>query len=111
MADRIALLLDGRLEQAGPARDFYTCPASARVARFFGWAELKPGVFFRPELARLHSSAAVNVEGTVEAVVDLGTRVKHTIRLDTGCRCEVEDRTACEPGLRVKVGIASLVSV
>jgi len=37
MADRIGLLLDGRLEQFSPPREFYTAPATPAAARFFGW--------------------------------------------------------------------------
>jgi ABC-type sugar transport system ATPase subunit len=37
MADRIALLMQGKLEQTGVPRDFYLAPATARVAQFFGW--------------------------------------------------------------------------
>jgi ABC-type Fe3+/spermidine/putrescine transport system ATPase subunit len=37
MADRIALLLDGRLLQVDRPRRFYEAPVSPEVARFFGW--------------------------------------------------------------------------
>ncbi|MCI0392643.1 MAG: ABC transporter ATP-binding protein [Acidobacteria bacterium] len=37
IADRIAFLLAGRLEQIGQPRDFFTSPRTAEVARFFGW--------------------------------------------------------------------------
>ena len=37
MADQVVLMLEGRVAQSGPARDFYTRPASEAVARFFGW--------------------------------------------------------------------------
>jgi ABC-type Fe3+/spermidine/putrescine transport system ATPase subunit len=36
LADRIALMLAGRIHQDGLARDFYEKPASEAVARFFG---------------------------------------------------------------------------
>ena len=36
LADRIALMLAGRIHQDGLARDFYEQPASEAVARFFG---------------------------------------------------------------------------
>ena len=44
LADTVALLLDGRLQQVGTPRDFYERPASLRVARFFGIANTLPGV-------------------------------------------------------------------
>src|SRR5262249_50885739 len=37
VADRIALLLDGRIEQSGEPRELLLEPSSARAARFFGW--------------------------------------------------------------------------
>ncbi len=36
IADRVALLLDGRIRQVGSPRDFYESPADEQVARFFG---------------------------------------------------------------------------
>jgi putative spermidine/putrescine transport system ATP-binding protein len=42
-ADRIALLLDGRLHQHGSLRDLFERPASARAAGYFGGATLIPG--------------------------------------------------------------------
>jgi ABC-type Fe3+/spermidine/putrescine transport system ATPase subunit len=43
LADRIALMLDGRIQQDGQARDFYEQPATQRVARFFGTQNYVPG--------------------------------------------------------------------
>ena len=42
MAKRIALVMDGRLLQAGAAADFYQRPASAAVAKFFGAHNIYP---------------------------------------------------------------------
>jgi ABC-type Fe3+/spermidine/putrescine transport system ATPase subunit len=42
VADRIVLLLDGRVEQAGPPAELYSQPATAAAARFFGWQLLGP---------------------------------------------------------------------
>jgi ABC-type Fe3+/spermidine/putrescine transport system ATPase subunit len=43
LADRVALLLDGELQQVGEPRMFYEQPASAAVARFFGAVNFLPG--------------------------------------------------------------------
>ncbi|MCI0394547.1 MAG: ABC transporter ATP-binding protein [Chloroflexi bacterium] len=44
VADRIALLIGGRLRQVGRPRSFYERPADAEVARFFGGVNFLPGV-------------------------------------------------------------------
>jgi ABC-type Fe3+/spermidine/putrescine transport system ATPase subunit len=44
LADRVALMLDGRLEQLGTPRELYESPASLAVARFFGTANAFDGV-------------------------------------------------------------------
>ena len=43
LADRVALMLDGRVEQEGRPREFYERPATVRAARFFGTENLLPG--------------------------------------------------------------------
>lgn len=42
IADRVALLMDGKIAQCGEPRLFYEQPANAKVARFFGGANLFP---------------------------------------------------------------------
>ncbi|MCU0491874.1 MAG: ABC transporter ATP-binding protein [Chloroflexaceae bacterium] len=42
LADRVALLIGGRLQQHGPPEDFYQRPANLAVARFFGAQNLLP---------------------------------------------------------------------
>ena len=44
VADRIALIFDGRLHQIGRPRDFYEGPVNEQVARFFGGVNFLPGV-------------------------------------------------------------------
>ncbi len=44
IADRIALLFEGRLHQIGQPRDFYEQPVNEQVARFFGGVNFLPGV-------------------------------------------------------------------
>ena len=43
LSDRVALLLDGRVEQVGQPQDLYDRPATLRVARFLGTANLLRG--------------------------------------------------------------------
>jgi ABC-type Fe3+/spermidine/putrescine transport system ATPase subunit len=44
LADRIALMFDGKVEQEDEPRNFYERPQTLRVARFFGTLNLVPGV-------------------------------------------------------------------
>ena len=43
LADRIALLLDGKIAQHGPPEEFYRRPATQQIARFFGGVNFLPG--------------------------------------------------------------------
>jgi iron(III) transport system ATP-binding protein len=43
VADRVAVMLDGRIAQVGTPDEVYTRPATERVARFLGEAVLLPG--------------------------------------------------------------------
>jgi len=43
ISDRIALLVDGRIEQYTTPEEFYTAPESVKVARFFGTSNLLEG--------------------------------------------------------------------
>ncbi|MGQ0662883.1 MAG: ABC transporter ATP-binding protein [Pseudomonadota bacterium] len=50
MADRVAMMRAGRLEQVGAPRDLYDRPASRAVAAFVGHANLWPGVVAGPTM-------------------------------------------------------------
>jgi len=67
VADRIALMLDGTVAQAGAVRDFFERPASPGVARFFGWQTLDGQRWCRPEHVRLLSSGE---DGELARIVD-----------------------------------------
>ncbi|HMV87959.1 MAG TPA: ABC transporter ATP-binding protein [Blastocatellia bacterium] len=103
VADRVALLLDGRIEQAGAPRDLLLEPASAAAAKFFGW-KLLPGegqsvAAFRPESARLCvcDGTAGALTGKLEALLDLGVRRQWRVRLAGGELLEAEQLSApCE---------------
>lgn len=97
MASQVALVLDGRVAQCGPPRDFYTAPVSVAVARFFGWCVVPrdagpPGTSGAE--AAFHPSAATLVDssrhtgptfgGVVTAVVDRGPTLRLSVRLACG---------------------------
>ncbi|MCW2608326.1 MAG: ABC-type spermidine/putrescine transport system ATPase component [Frankiales bacterium] len=107
LADSVALMLDGRLEQHDVPRAFYDRPASLAVARFFGGRNEVPGqvwggevtsvlgtwpcalpdgpgvVVVRPEAVRLgHDGVAADVVASHY----LGTHVSLTVALADGTR-------------------------
>lgn len=96
LADRIAVLLAGKLEQVGRPRDFYSAPATVAVARFFGWQVVERGasvVAFRPERAGLSQSDSSESAwtGTIVSIADLGMRVRYGVRLEGGGVVDVEE--------------------
>jgi spermidine/putrescine transport system ATP-binding protein len=64
MADQIAVMNRGRIEQLGPPSELYEWPATAFVAGFLGISNLLPGVVEGPGAVRLDMGA------TVQAKVD-----------------------------------------
>ena len=102
VADRVALLLDGRLAQVGSPIDFYSAPISADVARFFGW-QLIPHhgslLAFRPEHASLrlpdagespHASDELAFPAEILAAWPFGLRYRYRLQLAAGDQVEVE---------------------
>ncbi|MFP3899690.1 MAG: ABC transporter ATP-binding protein [Acidimicrobiia bacterium] len=71
LADRIVLMCEGRVEQAGPPEEVYAHPATGWVAEFLGAAEVLPGTaaggLVDCDLGRF--PAGSDVEGQVEVVV------------------------------------------
>ncbi|MES2548897.1 MAG: ABC transporter ATP-binding protein [Pseudomonadota bacterium] len=107
LADRIVLMLDGRLAQHGPPEDLYRRPASLAVARFFGGVNFIPGrsqgglfqcpigpltlppgapqgdhiLTLRPEALRLGPGANPRT-GRVDSVTFLGTQTRVGLTVD-----------------------------
>lgn len=113
LADQIALLFEGQLQQYGPPHVFYDRPLSERVARFFGGVNFIPGhkqgeqietplglfqcqaaplsdgtvlMTIRPENIRLDSNGAgTNVaQGRVKSSVYMGTHARFKILAENG---------------------------
>ena len=82
LADQIALILDGRLQQCGPPEAFFKRPATQTVARFFGAANFVQGHvqsrIFSSALGALHLA-----EGMRQGPTTLMIRPEN-IRLGTG---------------------------
>jgi len=120
VADRIALILNGRIEQAGEPRDLLLNPRSARAARFFGWVLLagerngrtvrltgdsscelivpeageagRCYLAFRPESLRLCAceKEGGTLTGKLEYLLDYGPRWQWRVRLPGGEILEAE---------------------
>jgi putative spermidine/putrescine transport system ATP-binding protein len=129
VADRIALLLDGRIEQSGEPRDLLLDPHSARAARFFGWKTLLGNrngrtvstsagdlklphtgeagqcyVAFRPEKIRLCACKGHggSLSGKLEFLIDYGARWQWRVRLPGGEVIETDQEyNPCECRPRV----------
>jgi len=103
VGDHVAILLDGRIAQAGPPRVFYTDPACEAVARFFGWCVIDvPGhggtVAFHPSAAHLCSDPGTNAPGSfpvvIEHVADVGAELRLSVRFQSGSRLDVVQRAS-----------------
>ena len=113
LADRVALILDGRLRQYDVPDAFYRRPADAQVAAFFGGRNVLPGVSadgtfdgplgrltlpdgaragaglltFRPESVRIGAADVNTLQAVVAERIYLGTQTR--LRLRVG-QAEVE---------------------
>jgi ABC-type Fe3+/spermidine/putrescine transport system ATPase subunit len=108
LADRIALIFEGQLQQYDTPRGLYTKPRDARVARFFGGVNFIPGrkdggrittalgsfevadsahvpdgpavITIRPEALQLGGAGAGNhLSATVRSVIYMGTHVRYLL--------------------------------
>jgi spermidine/putrescine transport system ATP-binding protein len=61
MADRIAVMNQGRIEQLGTPTELYETPATAYVAGFLGVSNLIPGTVSGPDTVTLRSGQEVRV--------------------------------------------------
>ena len=80
MADRIAVLRDGRIEQLGTPRDLYQRPATPFMAKFVGEANLVPGkvvevasdgglVTLSTAMGTLRGSGSANLGSSVQLLI------------------------------------------
>ena len=122
MADRLVVMRDGRVQQAGTQEDLYERPATPFVAGFIGRSNMVPGVLgadgafssggamlrlagrygstgpgtlaLRPERLSLAPPGSGCVDGTVELATYLGAVREHLVRLGPDLRVVVRDPTA-----------------
>ena len=62
MADAIAVMNDGRIEQLGPPEELYERPATAYVAGFLGISNLLPATVEGPDAVRLEDGTIVRAK-------------------------------------------------
>jgi spermidine/putrescine transport system ATP-binding protein len=75
MADTIAVMNRGRIEQLGPPQELYERPATAFVAGFLGVSNLLPGVIEGQDLVRLDDGTLVQAKvGARSGPVAVGVR-------------------------------------
>ena len=122
MADRVAVLNRGRVEQIGAPREVYERPATAFVAGFVGSSNVvdaetaqrllgrRRAFSLRPERIVLGGTAGIALEGTVVAARYHGAATRLDVALDAGPVLVVErandggDAAPPERGARVTVG-------
>jgi sulfate transport system ATP-binding protein len=99
VADRLAIINHGHLEQVGTPTGMYDHPANEFVLTFLGSATKLGGLWVRPHDLALHraedggpddAAAAGAVHGTVTRVTHLGFEVKVDVSLDGGDDCWVQ---------------------
>jgi sulfate transport system ATP-binding protein len=85
VADRVALLNEGRVEQIGKPRDLYEHPANEFVMSFVGPVNRLGDAFVRPHDLELQLVPnGTTSEAMVERVVHLGFEVRVELVLDDG---------------------------
>ncbi|MEO8262193.1 MAG: ABC transporter ATP-binding protein [Pseudolysinimonas sp.] len=124
VADRVAVMRAGRIEQIGTPEELYTTPSSAFVADFVGLSNRIPGVlaagnvtaygatfallgdplpdgpvlaYVRPEDVLLGSARSKGLAATVVASSFLGSLRRTAVRLDDGTLISVQHEVAVQP--------------
>jgi len=87
VADRMAVMRDGRVEQIGAPREVYDRPASRYVAQFIGEANLFPEGSgwraVRPEAMTLSSSPGAGARaGVIAEIAYFGDRTRYVVQAD-----------------------------
>jgi putrescine transport system ATP-binding protein len=107
VADRVAVMREGRVEQIGPPRQVYDHPASRYVAQFIGEANLFPEGpgwrAVRPEAMTLSPTPSAGARaGVIAEVAYFGDRTRYVVQVDG--RKVLVSRGAVGPTLDIAVG-------
>jgi sulfate transport system ATP-binding protein len=91
VADRVAVMNEGRIEQTGKPRDLYEHPANEFVMSFVGPANRLGDAWIRPhDLEVRDAPNGHTTEALVERVVHLGFEVRAELVLDDGRRVSAQ---------------------
>ncbi len=91
VADTIAVMNKGQIEQVGPPREVYDNPASPFVMGFLGPVSTVDGKLVRPHDVSLSVTAGPGlIEGAVKRVVHLGFEVRVELELRDGGTAQVQ---------------------
>ena len=116
LADRIAVLHEGRLRQCGTPAEVVAAPADEIVAAFFGRPRINlvPGILEKDGQAILLGNQTVALAGRIEEIfcrdITLGIRPDH-VRLNrdgAGLRGRVRSTEPCEGSTLVQVDVEGL---
>jgi sulfate/thiosulfate transport system ATP-binding protein len=91
VADRVAVLNGGRIEQAAPPRELYDTPANDFVMSFVGPMNRLGDAFIRPhDVELLLEPKGATQEAMVERLVHLGFEVRVEVVRDDGQRLSAQ---------------------
>jgi sulfate transport system ATP-binding protein len=91
VADRVAVMNEGRVEQTGKPRDLYEHPANEFVMSFVGPAHRLGEAWIRPhDLEVRQEPNGSSTEAMVERVVHLGFEVRAELVLEDGRRVSAQ---------------------
>jgi sulfate/thiosulfate transport system ATP-binding protein len=97
VADRIAVLNKGRIEQVGSPTDVYDTPANPFVMSFLGAVSDLNGVLVRPHDIRVGRNPELAVAGSAEATEVLGATIDRVVVLGFEVRVELTSVTNGAP--------------
>ncbi|MFZ0547086.1 MAG: ABC transporter ATP-binding protein [Candidatus Promineifilaceae bacterium] len=133
LAQKVAVIFNGRLQQYDAPSAYYQRPANIDVARFFGWSNFVPGekegalvhtplgdltvqqdevssrevvLTIRPEAIRVGSTNENVVNGRVKSFVYLGTKTNYWVEVN-GIELQVvtEEHKAHEIGSNIELSL------
>jgi sulfate/thiosulfate transport system ATP-binding protein len=103
VADRLIVLNQGRVEQAGSPDDLYDDPNSAFVLQFLGSSTTFDGATVRPHDLEL-VNVAHGVGGVVTDVTSLGFEMRIEVRLDNGDQLWIQRSRAEHDAASIRKG-------